>query len=81
MALTPRKVGIAVAAAVLASLAVGFWPAAHRLVFGPDQPAGERLVSGNIEAHESVLSFSAVQAAITRLPFDEGRSVAAGTVL
>lgn len=38
-------------------------------------------VSGNIEAHESVLSFNAVQARIVELPFDEGRTVAAGALL
>jgi len=39
------------------------------------------LVSGNIEAHESVLSVSQVQAPIAYLPFDEGARVARGTVL
>lgn len=38
-------------------------------------------VSGNIEAHQSVLSFNAVQARIVELPFDEGRTIAAGTLL
>ena len=39
------------------------------------------LVSGNIEAHESILSFKAVQSRIVELPFDEGQAVKAGTVL
>jgi HlyD family secretion protein len=39
------------------------------------------LVSGNIEAHESVVSFKTVQSRIVELPFDEGKSVKAGTVL
>ena len=39
------------------------------------------LVSGNIEAHESVLSFKTVQSRIVELPFDEGQTVKAGTVL
>jgi HlyD family secretion protein len=39
------------------------------------------LVSGNIEAHESVLSFKTVQSRIAELPFDEGATVKAGTVL
>ncbi len=39
------------------------------------------LVSGNIEAHESVLSFKTVQSRIVELPFDEGATVKAGTVL
>ena len=39
------------------------------------------LVSGNIEAHESILSFKSVQSRIVELPFDEGKTVTAGTVL
>ena len=46
------------------------------------QPAGDTLViSGNIEAHESVLSFKTVQSRIDELPFDEGQWVKAGTLL
>ena len=39
------------------------------------------LVSGNIEAHESIVSFKSVQSRIVELPFDEGAQVKAGTVL
>ena len=39
------------------------------------------LVSGNIEAHESIVSFKTVQSRIVELPFDEGAQVKAGTVL
>jgi HlyD family secretion protein len=39
------------------------------------------LVSGNIESHESVVSFQQVQARIVDLPFDEGQFVEAGTPL
>jgi HlyD family secretion protein len=39
------------------------------------------LLSGNIEAHESVLSFKTVQSRIVELPFDEGQSVRKGTLL
>jgi HlyD family secretion protein len=39
------------------------------------------LVSGNIEAHESVVSFKAVQSRVVELPFDEGQWVTAGTLL
>jgi len=39
------------------------------------------IVSGNIEAHESVVSFKTVQSRIVELPFDEGAQVKAGTVL
>jgi HlyD family secretion protein len=46
------------------------------------QPTGNTLVvSGNIEAHESVLSFKTVQSRIDELPFDEGQWVKAGTLL
>jgi HlyD family secretion protein len=39
------------------------------------------VVSGDIEAHESVLSFKTVQSRIVYRPFDEGVAVKAGTVL
>ena len=39
------------------------------------------LLSGNIEAHESVVAFKAVQSRIVELPFDEGQWVEAGTLL
>jgi HlyD family secretion protein len=39
------------------------------------------LVSGNIEAHESLVSFKAVQSRIVVLPFDEGAWVKSGTLL
>jgi HlyD family secretion protein len=49
--------------------------------FGAPAGSGRVTVSGNIEAHESVLSFTQVQAPIIELPFDEGAQVASGTVL
>ena len=39
------------------------------------------VLSGNIEAHTSVLSFKGVQSRIVQLPFNEGQSVRAGTVV
>ncbi len=39
------------------------------------------VLSGNIEAHESVLSFKYVQSSITVLPFDEGQWVEKGVAL
>ena len=33
---------------------------------------GYIVVSGNVEAHESILSFKTVQSRIVELPFDEG---------
>jgi len=70
-----------IAALIVAALLVWIWPPAHRWVFGPGVATNRVVVSGNIEAHQSVLSFSNVQAPITELPFDEGKSVTAGTVL
>jgi len=73
-----------IAALIILILTVGgilLWAPARRVLFGP--PAGPQnvLVSGNIEAHQSVLSFTEIQAPITYLPFDEGKFVKAGTVL
>ncbi|MBS0512690.1 MAG: efflux RND transporter periplasmic adaptor subunit [Proteobacteria bacterium] len=41
----------------------------------------ELTLSGNIEAHESVLSFKSVQSRIIELPFNEGEWVKQGTVV
>jgi HlyD family secretion protein len=50
-------------------------------IFGPS-PNNERVVlSGNIEAHQSMLSFAQVQSPIVYLPYDEGAHVDSGTVL
>jgi len=54
---------------------------AWRGMFAGGGPLNELLVSGNIEAHESLVSFKAVQSRIVELPFDEGQWVEAGTVL
>ncbi len=48
---------------------------------GPRAAAPTITVSGNIEAHESVLSFTQVQAPIVELPFDEGAAIKQETVL
>ncbi len=39
------------------------------------------IVSGNIEAHQSVLAFKTVQSRIVELPFDEGQWVKSGIVI
>lgn len=39
------------------------------------------LLSGNIEAHESVLSFKTIQSRIVELPFNEGQWVKKGTLI
>jgi HlyD family secretion protein len=66
-------------ALAVAACAYGAWHWSS--IFGSGKPASRIVVSGNIEAHESVLSVSQVQAPIVFLPFDEGASVTRGTVL
>jgi HlyD family secretion protein len=48
---------------------------------GPPPLQTKVTVSGNIEAHQSVLSFTQVQSPIVELPFDEGAHVTRDTVL
>ena len=52
-----------------------------RTWLGTPRNPGFIVVSGNIEAHESVLSFKTVQSRIVELPFDEGQTVKKGTVI
>jgi HlyD family secretion protein len=62
----------------------GIWrgaPLVVRLLSGPPAAADLVEVSGNIEAHQSVLSFTQIEASIVYLPFDEGAVVTRGTVL
>jgi len=49
--------------------------------FGHGGPPATLTLSGNIEAHESVLSFNTVQSRIVALPFDEGQWVRKGTLI
>jgi len=69
------------------ALFVGVAFAAMQSQFSPFGLFGGRnqnttvLVSGNIEAHESVLSFKAVQSRIVELPFDEGQWVRKGDLI
>ncbi|MDA8364992.1 MAG: efflux RND transporter periplasmic adaptor subunit [Gammaproteobacteria bacterium] len=73
-----------VAAAILAAILVVaylLWTPLRDLLFGPPSGPGTITVSGNIEAHQSVLSFTQIQAPIVYLPFDEGQYVKSGTVL
>jgi HlyD family secretion protein len=65
---------------VVLIVGVGAWTGYAR--FFKDEVASDNLlVSGNIEAHESVVSFKAVQSRVVELPFDEGQWVKAGTLL
>jgi len=77
-----KRVSIPVALALvfaLAASAYGAWRWSG--IFKPERSPPRIVVSGNIEAHESVLSVTQVQAPIVFLPFDEGARVARGTVL
>ncbi len=49
--------------------------------FAGPRLAATILVSGNIEAHQSVLGFKTVQSRIVELPFDEGQWVDKGTLI
>lgn len=49
--------------------------------WGPKKISNIIVVSGNIEAHESVLSFKGVQSRIIQLPFNEGQWVKQGTTV
>src|SRR5260370_39736403 len=69
-----------IAVVVVAALAAAAWASAPLLFSTAGSPAS-LLVSGNIEAHESVVSFKAVQSRVVELPFDEGQWVKAGTLL
>ena len=55
--------------------------AAVRLRFGIGAVSAGLAVSGNIEAHQSVLAFKTVQSRVTALPFDEGQWIKAGTLI
>ena len=63
----------------IVALAIAAWAADSLLQ--PAKSISTLLVSGNIEAHESLVSFKAVQSRIIDLPFDEGQWVEAGTRL
>ncbi|MEY5098991.1 MAG: hypothetical protein RJA36_1710 [Pseudomonadota bacterium] len=65
---------LVVAAAIWRSEPWAQWPA-------PDAAAATLLLSGNIEAHTSVLSFKGVQSRIVQLPLQEGQSVRSGELL
>jgi HlyD family secretion protein len=68
-----------VPAAVVVGLILGMALLSARLAARPH--SNTLAVSGNIEAHESVLSFKAVQSRLVALPFDEGQWVDVGMEL
>ena len=73
------------AAALLLLVAVGTaaweWQGTLKTWLGLAIPRTTLTVSGNIEAHESVLGFKTVQSRIVELPFDEGKWVEAGNAV
>ena len=71
-------VAVVVAAAAAAAY---FERATLQTWLGGGPAAATIFVSGNIEAHQSVLGFKTVQSRLVELPFDEGQWVEAGTVL
>lgn len=78
-----KRTIIIVGAAVLMLAGASFWAYRSGLVtrwFG-HAPSSTLVLSGNIEAHESVLSFKSVQSRIVALPFDEGQWVKKGTLI
>ncbi len=81
-AVVSRRLPLLAAWAIVLGLGamVWYWPPARHFLFGAP-PATAIEVSGNIEAHQSVLSFTQVAAPIVALRFDEDVRVAAGTVL
>ena len=81
--MTPRTRFSIAAFIILILIAIGllFWGPVRQALFGPLAGPTHVVVSGNIEAHQSVLSFTDVQAPIVYLPFDEGKYVKAGTPL
>jgi HlyD family secretion protein len=70
-----------VIAIVVLALLIGAGWAAYFFEFETPRSTNTLLVSGNIEAHESLVSFKTVQSRIVALPFDEGQWVTAGTEL
>lgn len=77
-----RLILISIAVIVLGVGGYAIWPGSLvRGLFGGAANASAIALSGNIEAHESVLSFTQVQGPIIDLPFDEGAHVTQGTVL
>ncbi len=85
--LMSRKAGIGLFAGILlvagAAIAAIDGNLSTRVLdfFGWNHPAPNVFVSGNIEAHESVLSFKDVQSRIVELPFDEGQWVRKGELI
>jgi len=75
---------VIVGVVVLVLAGVGYAVVRHGLAahwFGHGGASSTLVLSGNIEAHESMLSFKTVQSRIVALPFDEGQWVKKGTLI
>lgn len=75
---TISLIAVGIAIVLAACIFGGVFPFAN---LWRSAPTDSLTVSGNIEAHESVLSFNHVQARIVALPFDEGRWVEKGQLI
>jgi HlyD family secretion protein len=73
-----RKRTLLLALVVLAGAGVA---ALYWQIFRQGVAAGELMVSGNIEAHQSLVSFKDVTSRIVELPFDEGQWVEKGQLI
>lgn len=71
-----RRIPILIVLAVIIAAAVYFYPRLTK----KKSPANEIVLSGNIEAHESLVSFK-VSGRIIDLPIEEGQSVDSGALL
>lgn len=71
-----RAIPVLILLAAAVAAGVYFYPRWKK----PPVPANEVVLSGNIEAHESMVGFR-VQGRIAELPIEEGQQVTAGTLL
>jgi membrane fusion protein YbhG len=71
-----RRLPVLIVLAAVIAAGVYFYPRLTK----KSEPENQLTLSGNIEAHESLVSFK-VQGRIVDLPVEEGQSVASGTLL
>src|ERR1039457_1029460 len=71
-----RSLPILIVLAAIVAAAVYFYPRFAKVT----KPSNELILSGNIEAHESLLSFK-VPGRIVELPVEEGQQVEQGALL
>ncbi len=82
--LRPRRQRLLIASALVVAIgaaAIWYRQPIGEILFGQPAVANTVLVSGNIEAHESTLSFTQIQAPVVELPFNEGQTVQSGDIL